>query len=95
MLARNVTAQVHEPPAATDRSAAIPYRVRQTTESIKLDGVFDERAWLDADSIVEMRQREPVEGAPATERTVAKLVRDATRLYIAVRAYDSNMSAVP
>ena len=94
MLATSVTAQLHEPPAATDRSAGAPYRVRQTTESIKLDGVFDERAWLDADSIVEMRQREPVEGAPATERTVAKLVRDATRLYIAVRAYDSNMSAV-
>ncbi|HTD82821.1 MAG TPA: hypothetical protein VK648_03420, partial [Gemmatimonadaceae bacterium] len=57
MLATSVAAQVHEPPASTDPSAATPYRVRQTTESIRLDGVFDERAWLDADSIAEMRQR--------------------------------------
>lgn len=47
-----------------------------------------ESAWSAADSISDFRQREPVEGAPATERTVVKVLRDADALYIRVHAYD-------
>jgi len=46
------------------------------------------------DSIVDFRQREPVEGAPATERTVVKVIRVADLIYVAVRAYDSNARGV-
>src|SRR6267378_7031889 len=67
------------------------YRVRETTESVRLDARFSERVWQTVDSIVDFRQREPLEGAPATERTVVKIVRDAERLYVAVRAYDGDV----
>lgn len=70
------------------------YRVRTAIEPIRLDAGFSERVWEAVDSIVDFRQREPLEGAPATERTVVKLVRDADRLYVAVRAYDSNIRNV-
>src|SRR5437870_3583113 len=70
------------------------YRVRTTSEPIRLDARFAEGIWQALDSIVDFRQREPLEGAPATERTVVKIVRDAEHLYIAVRAYDHDMRSI-
>lgn len=72
----------------------IPYRVRRVNDAIRVDGRLTDSAWNGADSIVDLRQREPREGAPASERTVVKAIRDAERLYIAVRAYDRDMSAI-
>src|SRR5207247_11424006 len=42
--------------------------------------------------IVDFRQREPDAGAPASERTVVKIVRDANALYVGVRAGDRDPS---
>jgi hypothetical protein len=70
------------------------YRLRVATQSIRLDARFAEPIWQMVDSIVDFRQREPLEGAPATERTVVKLVRESDRLYVAVRAYDSDVHAI-
>lgn len=53
-----------------------------------LAGRLDDPAWATADSITDFRQREPVEGAPATERTVVKLLRGPDALYVGVRAAD-------
>src|SRR5947208_16792062 len=68
----------------TIRATAIP-------TAVTLDGRLDEPFWAVADSIDDFRQREPLEGLPATERTVVKVARDADALYIAVRCSDSNM----
>jgi hypothetical protein len=70
------------------------YRVERTSVPIRLDARLSETAWNVADSISSFHQREPREGALATERTVVKMVRDADRLYVAVRAYDSDMAAI-
>ena len=64
-------------------------RVAPSSDKIHLDGRLDEPDWTRADSLSDFRQREPKVGEPATERTVVKVVRDATALYIGVRAYDS------
>jgi uncharacterized protein DUF5916/cellulose/xylan binding protein with CBM9 domain len=83
--------------AGSERStsrADIPYRVRRVDEAIRLDARLAESVWRGADSIVDFRQREPLEGEPASERTVVKVVRAGDRLYIAVRAYDREMAAV-
>ena len=77
-----------------DSGAAAAYHVRRMSQPARLDGSLMEPAWRGADSIVDLRQREPREGAPATERTVVKVLRDASAIYIAVRAYDGDMSAV-
>jgi hypothetical protein len=74
--------------------AQAEFRVRSTAASLHLDANFSDPVWRTADSIVDFRQREPREGEPATERTVVKLVRDAERLYVSVRAYDSDMRSV-
>src|SRR2546428_13038406 len=71
----------------TIRATAIP-------TAVTLDGKLDEPFWTTADSIDDFRQREPLEGFPATERTVVKVVHDGDALYIAVRCYDSSMRVV-
>ena len=61
---------------------------------ISFDGRLGGSAWAGADSITDFRQREPSVGAPATERTVVKVLRDAPALYVAVREYDRDMRHV-
>jgi hypothetical protein len=93
LIAPALSAQVSAVPPA-GRSIGGAYHVRRTDETIRLDARLSEGIWHSSDEIVEFRQREPLEGAPASERTVVMIVRDAERLYVAVRAYDGDMSAV-
>ena len=78
-------------PAAAQRAAVRASTIRS---AVTLDGKLDEPFWAAADSIDDFRQREPLEGAPATERTVVKVARDANALYIVVRCYDSDTRGV-
>ena len=73
---------------------AATLRVVAATVPISLDGRLSGPAWAQADSIPDFRQREPSAGAPASERTVVKVLRDAEALYIAVRCYDSDARGV-
>lgn len=59
-----------------------------TPGGMRLDGVLGEPAWLAADSITELTQRDPVEGAPGSERTVVRFVGTAEGLWVGVWAYD-------
>ena len=63
-------------------------RATPTRQVIRLDGRLAEAAWATADSLSDFRQREPREGAPPTERTVVRILRDGQALYIGVRAWD-------
>ncbi|HWO88740.1 MAG TPA: DUF5916 domain-containing protein, partial [Gemmatimonadales bacterium] len=63
-------------------------RALRITGEIRLDGVPDEPEWARADSITEFRQREPVEGASPSERTVVRVLYGPRGLYIGVWAYD-------
>ena len=77
------------PASAQERATATPI-----SGGVRLDGLLSEPFWRSADSIWEFRQQEPIEGAPATERTVMKLARDADALYVGVHAYDSNAPGI-
>src|SRR5215471_4740134 len=80
-LALSAPAAAQQSNGAT--SSVASYRVLRVPGDIRLDAHLSEPAWLTADSIVDFRQREPVEGAPASERTVVKVLRDADRIYVA------------
>src|SRR6059036_3216118 len=73
------------------RTSSATIRATLIRAPVTLDGRLDEPFWATADSIDDFRQREPVEGSPATERTVIKVAHDAAALYIAVRCYDSDV----
>jgi Domain of unknown function (DUF5916)/Carbohydrate family 9 binding domain-like len=56
--------------------------------AIVIDGELNDAAWQKAVPITTFVQRDPLEGAPATFRTEARVVSDSTAIYIAVRAFD-------
>ena len=66
--------------------------VAASPTTIALDAALTDRIWQSADSITDFRQREPAEGARATQRTVVKVARDGRALYVAVRAYGDEHS---
>src|SRR2546425_5242747 len=76
------------------RASSATIRATLIRGRVTLDGRLDGPFWAAADSINNFRQREPLEGSPATERTVVKMAHDADALYIVVRCYDSNMRSV-
>lgn len=88
-----ITAQATTSPLMR-RAPDAQYRVHRTAEVIHVDARLAESVWRVADSIVEFQQREPLESAPASERTVVKIVRAGGQLFIAVRAYDREMAGV-
>jgi hypothetical protein len=53
-----------------------------------IDGRLDDAAWHDAPVATGFLQRSPHPGAPASERTEARVAFDHEALYIAVRAFD-------
>jgi len=79
-VVRPVTAQV-----AGDKATL---RVERVVSIVTLDGHLDEPDWLASDSITDFRQQEPQEGAPASERTVLRVLRDDKAFYFGIRAYD-------
>ncbi|HEY8312148.1 MAG TPA: DUF5916 domain-containing protein, partial [Gemmatimonadaceae bacterium] len=57
--------------------------------TIVLDGKLDDAAWKAAKPITKFTQSQPVEGAPATQRTEIRIMYDDKALYIGARVYDS------
>lgn len=55
---------------------------------INVDGLLTEASWRDADPITDFRQREPAEGAAASEQTEVRIVYDGDVMYVGVMAHD-------
>ncbi len=68
----------------------LPVYTLSPGEHIHLDGHLKEAAWFRADSIANLTMVEPDEGAPPTQRTVVRVLADATHLYIGIRCYDTH-----
>jgi hypothetical protein len=62
--------------------------------SITLDGRLLEPIWRGIVPVSGFRQLEPVEGAPASERTVVRVAYDRATLYIGIIAHDARPEAV-
>ena len=59
-----------------------------------MDGVISENAWVLVEKATDFLQFQPTEGKPATEKTEAWVVYDETALYVAIRAYERDPSAI-
>ncbi|MEY4879863.1 MAG: hypothetical protein RJB62_1332 [Pseudomonadota bacterium] len=59
------------------------------SEAPTIDADLNDPVWAKAAVIDEFRQRSPTPGAPASERTVARILYDENNLYFAIYAYDS------
>jgi hypothetical protein len=72
-------------PETPARVAATPLA---SATAIRIDGDLNDAAWQTAPVITGFLQRDPREGAEATFQTEARVVYDATALFIAVQAVD-------
>ena len=61
----------------------------RTDVPLKIDGALNEPAWSNAQFVGQFTQREPVEGAPASEKTEVGFLYDQKNLYIGIKCYDS------
>ena len=59
-----------------------------------LDGRLDDPAWTLATPIGGLMQRDPQEGAPATERVEVRMLYDAEALFIGARLFDSSPQGI-
>ena len=67
----------------------VTVRPRRTTTPPTVDGLLDDAVWSNAARITEFVQRQPVDGAPASEETDVYVAYDDTSLYLAFHAkYD-------
>ena len=81
--------QVGPPPGPS--SVVQAYR---TDTPPTIDGVLDEAFWQRVEAVTDFRQRTPVDGAPASERTELRVAFDRDAIYFAVVAYDSDPEAI-
>jgi len=73
-------------PRAAGRQAVA---VRVSASQIEVDGRLDEAVWSRATPLTDLVQKEPVEGAAATERTEVRFVYDDGGLYVGARMSSS------
>ncbi|KAB2924534.1 MAG: carbohydrate binding family 9 domain-containing protein [Bacteroidetes bacterium] len=74
--------------------AAGPVTAVRVTERIALDGRLDEPVWRSVRPVSEFLQREPVQGAPASERTEVWVAYDDNALYVAARLHDASPDSI-
>ena len=104
LTAALITASLHalhaqqppSPPAsATSQDASRPtLRALRVTSPPVIDGRLTDEAWGRAVAADHFRQHDPNEGQPATERTEIRVLYDDLALYVGVRLYDSDPSAI-
>jgi Domain of unknown function (DUF5916)/Carbohydrate family 9 binding domain-like len=77
----------------------LPKRVYQATRLAgpppKIDGKLDDACWSEGEWTGDFTQREPHEGQPGSQPTRLKILYDDKYLYVAIRAYDSELAAQP
>jgi Domain of unknown function (DUF5916) len=68
--------------------------IRVADGAVRLDGRLDEAVWQDAPPVTDFTQKEPVEGAIATEFTDVRFLLDDSALYVGARMRSANPAAI-
>ena len=76
-------AQMHGQAAPTEQA-----RATRVAQAPTIDGEFDESFWSTLPVISGFLQREPVDGAAASERTEVRIAFDENNLYFAMKMFD-------
>ncbi len=78
-------------PESAPRPTARAIRIQET---IRVDGVLDEAAWGEAESISDFIQSQPDVGLPPTEPTIVRIFYDERGLYVGAVCYESAMDGL-
>ncbi len=84
---------------AVPRKNALPKRVYHAVRLIgpppKVDGKLDDACWTQGEWTGDFIQREPHEGQPGSQPTQLKILYDDKYVYVAIRAYDTELATQP
>ena len=82
--------------AQQDGSAPPPSltALRVDDSAIEIDGRLVEAPWREAIFADGFTQRDPVDGAPATERTEVRVLLSDAAIYVGIRAFDSEPDSI-
>ncbi len=69
-------------------------RVGELSDGFQIDGLLDEPAWNAADSIDRFTQADPMEGAPASARTVVRVLAGAGGIVVGIVCDDPDPSGI-
>ena len=88
-----------EPPIAPatvsrDAEGRVALRAVRLEAPVKIDGHLDEAVYTTVPSVSDLWQQEPVEGESATEKTEFWVLFDSERLYVSIRAWESDMAGL-
>lgn len=85
-----------ELPATSARDAAgrLTTRAVRLTAPLKIDGKLDEAVYAAVPAVTGFIQMDPHGGEPATQKTEYWILFDDKNLYVAVRAYESNLAGM-
>jgi hypothetical protein len=75
-------------------TAAPALKAVRISESVAIDGVLSEEAWEEAEPTTRFLQRDPQEGAPASEQTEVRVLFDNQRIYFGIVCADSNPAGI-
>jgi hypothetical protein len=89
----SVSAAAQDAPAAAGPRLITAVRL-QDGDDIRIDGTPDDLPWQRAVPAVNFLQRDPDNGAPATERTQVHILYDADRLILGVVLHDTDPGGV-
>jgi len=81
-------------PTAASLAGKVATAVRAAPGAIQIDGRLDEAAWSLATPITDFTQKEPVQGAPPTDRMEVRFLFDDDALYVGARMYSSDPAAI-
>jgi hypothetical protein len=82
------------PAAVLAQQDSVPRLRVQRVDNLRLDGMLDEPAWSTADSIAQLTEVEPHEGATPGMRTVVRVLAEPGALVVGVRAYDEDPAGI-
>jgi hypothetical protein len=86
---RVAVTQVQAPSNATRRATAV-----RTQRAPKLDGTLDDPLWQTAPAIMDLRQREPLETEPATNKTEIHILYDSRHIYFGIHCYEDEPQGI-
>jgi hypothetical protein len=74
--------------SAADAPALAAAKLDAGMAAPTIDGIVDDEAWMRVQPYDTFTQQDPIEGAPASERTEVRVLFDGTMLYVAIICFD-------
>ncbi|HEU5358023.1 MAG TPA: DUF5916 domain-containing protein [Gemmatimonadales bacterium] len=81
-------------PDSTTTTHNAEVRAARTAARVTIDGALDDAAWQAATPVGDFLQRQPKEGAPASERTEVRVLYDDEAIYIGAHLYDDHPDSI-